>query len=891
VSRALVIQGEAGIGKTALLRYLVDSAEEIEVLYATGMESEMELAYASLHQLCGSKVDLLTRLPGPQRAALETVFGLGHGGTTDRFVVGLGVLTLLSEVAEEGPLLCVIDDAQWLDQESAAVLSFVARRVLAEPIGLVLAAREPGPQFAQLHEMPVRGLRDPDARALLALGAGSSLDARVRDRIVAESRGNPLALLELPRGETGSFFADGGEFLSTTSISDRLEQTFAGRLEELSDEARRLLLLAAAEPLGDPLLLLRASARAGIEVVGTYSETDGLLVFGERVTFRHPLVRSAVYRAAAPDERRAAHLAIAEATDHEADPDRRAWHLACAASGPDEQIAAELERSAGRAQDRGGLAAAAAFLRRAVVLTREPDRRTDRAIAAAQASLHSGGLDAALRLLASAETGPLDHAQRARIDLVRAQLAFAGNRGREAPPLLLNAARQLASVDPLLSRETYLEALYASLFAGRLAVPGGDVRDVARAAALAPPSPDRSRPTDLLLDGYVTAITEGYTVGAPILKRAVSAFSAVDDDDGELLRWGFLVTHAAHALWDEAPYRALPSRHIELARQAGALAVLPISMTLRVGALLHEGEMAAAAAMLDDLEAVVDATGIPRPPFGFVALGCARGRETEVRTLVQATLDGVVDRGEGLGMTLTDWLTATLYNSLGRYPEALVAASSAREQRHELQSPLWLHEFIEAAVRSGERDLALEAVAAFTEMTGVAGSHWALGMQSRCRALVSAGAEAEELYCEAIRHLAQTRARVEHARTRLLYGEWLRREGRRIDARTELRGAHETFAARGWEAFANRARTELLATGERVRRRTVDTRDDLTAQERQIAVLARDGLSNPEIGARMFLSPRTVEWHLRKVFAKLDINSRRELAGALPSGDRQTALE
>jgi DNA-binding CsgD family transcriptional regulator len=884
ISRALVLRGEAGIGKTALLRHLIDSASDLNVVLAVGVESEMELAFASLHQLCGPMLDRLERLPAPQRQALETVFGRDSAGPPDRFLVGLGLLSLLSEVAAERPLLCVIDDAQWLDQASASALAFVARRLPAEPIGLVFSARDPADELQHLSELEVGGLLDRDARALLASGAGFMLDQRVRDRIIAETHGNPLALLELPRGLTATQLAGGLDLLEGCSLSGRIEESFLRRLGGLSEDARRLLLVAAAEPLGDPLLLLRASANLGIAVAAVEAETDGLLALGNRVTFRHPLVRSAVYRSATRGAQRAVHLALAQATDIETDPDRRAWHLASAAAAPDEQVASELERSAKRAQARGGLAAAAAFLQRSVALTEDSALRTDRALAAAQASLRAGAFDTAHQLVAMAETGRLDELQHARVALIRAQLAFAVNRGSSAPPLLLRAAEQLASLDIRLARETYLEALFAALFAGRLGKSGG-VMEVARAARSAPAAPDPPRAADLLLDGYVLTITEGYAVGAPFLQRAVKAFRSPDVNADEVLRWSFLASYAARALWDEESYRALQTRQIHLARAAGALAVLPMSLTFRMEAHLHAGELEAAGAMLEDLDAVIEATGTPFPPYAALALACSRGREAEARDLIRVSTDSVVSRGEGIGVPFIERTSAVLYNALGKYGDALAAATPSSKRREELQSPLWLQELVEAAARSGKRELAAEALAELADMTRVIGTDWALGIEARSRALVCDTGETEDLYRLAIEHLGRSEARVELARAQLLYGEWLRREGRRTDARAELRAAYDEFTAMGFDAFAGRAGGELLATGERVRSRTVESRDDLTAQERQIAQLASEGLSNPEIGARLFLSPRTVEWHLRKVFSKLGIRSRRKLSAVLPSSE------
>jgi DNA-binding CsgD family transcriptional regulator len=877
----LVLRGEAGIGKTTLLNYLEASASGLTVLRAAGVDSEMELAYASLHQLCLPLLDGLERLPAPQREALRTVFGLSAGPPPDRFLVGLAVLSLLSEAAESRPLLCVVDDAQWLDTASVQTLVFVARRLLAEPVGIVFAAREPCAELEHIAGLEVRGLGDRDARTVLDSAVPFKIDERVRDQIIAETRGNPLALLELPRGLSAMQLAGGFGLIEAQGLTGRIEESFVRRLGALSDDARRLLLLAAAEPLGDPRLLRRAAEQLELAVSGVDSETDGLLSVEDRVVFRHPLVRSAVYRSASLHERRRAHLALAEATDEEADPDRRAWHLAAAAGGPDEQVALELQRSAGRAQARGGFAAAAAFLQRSLTLTSDSPLRSERALAAADASLHAGAFDAAERLLKTAEAEELNELQRARVDLIRAQIAFAVSRGSDAPPLLLHAAKQLESVDPLLARDAYLDAVFAAVFAGRLGK-GGGVLAVAQAARSAPPAPDPPRAADLLLDGFALTITEGYAVGAPVLQRAMKAFRSPTISSAEVLRWGILASNVAQGLWDEDSYRALPARQIQLARDAGELSVLPLSLGYRIGEHLHSGQLGTAASLLEDLHVVAEATGTEPPPYAAIALSSWRGRVEETRELMEASVDAVIARGEGGGLTFIEWTTAVLYNGLGKYEDALMAGQVAREHREEFLSPLWLHELVEAAARSGKPDVAADALEELCGMTRVIGTEWALGIEARSRALLSENAAAERLYSKAIDHLERSWARVELARVRLLYGEWLRREGRRVDARAQLRSAYDAFTAMGVEGFAERARSELAATGEKIRKRTVETRDDLTPQERQIAELAGERLSNSEIAARLFLSPRTVDWHLSKVYAKLGIGSRKELADALP---------
>jgi DNA-binding CsgD family transcriptional regulator/tetratricopeptide (TPR) repeat protein len=885
-SRVLVLRGEPGVGKSALLEHLVEQATGCRVARAHGMESEMELAFAGLHLLCTPMLDHLEGLPGPQRDALRTAFGLARGAAPGRFLVGLAVLGLLSEVAEEQPLLCVIDDAQWLDRESLNVLEFVARRLLAESVGLVFAARTSAEEqpLGDLPELVLEGLREGDARGLLHSVIKWPLDERVRDRIVAETRGNPLALMELPRGLTPAELAGGFGLPGAQALSRRIEVSFQRRLAPLPVQTQRLLLLAATEPLGDAVLVWRAAERLGIETAAAdAAESEGLVELGGRVRFRHPLVRSAIYSSASPHERREVHRALAQATDPAVDPDRRAWHRAQAAEGLDEEVASDLERSAGRAQSRGGLAAAAAFLERAARLTPSPARRGERALAAAQAKAQSGAPDAALGLLATAEAGPLNELECAQVDLLRAQIAFAVHRGSDVPPLLLAAAKQLEPLDIGLARETYLDALWAALFVGRLASGAGLV-DVAEAARAAPPSLQPPGAADLLLDGMALLISESYAAGTPVLRRALSTFRSERISRDEEIRWLHVACRAAVDLWDDEAWHVLAARHVQLARDAGALNELPIALNTRIGVHLNAGELAAAASLIEEAETVTEATGSHVAPYGALGLAAWKGREAEAIELFEASVKEVVPRGEGVGLTVVEWASAQLHNSLGQYEEALAAAQRSSEHPEELLFATWgLVELIEAAARTGNAALAASALERLAETTRASGTDWGLGIEARSRALLSRGEAAERLYREAIDRLARTRVPVALARAHLLFGEWLRRERRRTDAREQLRTAHEMFITMGVEAFAERTRRELLATGETARKRVVETSDQLTPQETQVARLARDGLTNPEIGARMFISPSTVQYHLRKVFMKLDINSRTQLHRALPS--------
>jgi DNA-binding CsgD family transcriptional regulator len=879
----IVVLGDPGVGKTALLEDAVEAGEDFRVVRTAGVEGEMELDYAALQQLCAPILQLIERLPDPQRDALGVAFGLGAGQAPSPFLVGLAVLGLVSEAAEQKPLLCVVDDAQWLDGASARVLAFVARRLLAERIALAFGARHVGNGLARFPQVRVEPLGRRDARALLESVLAVRLDESVLERIIAETGGNPLALLELPRGLTPAQLAGGFGLPGAAPLSTGIEHSFKRRLTRLPPDAQRLVLLAAAEPVGDLALLWRAAQQQGIpETAAHAAESEGLLSLDGAVVFRHPLVRSAVYGAAAPNERREAHRALADATDPRIDPDRRAWHRAQAASVPDEELAGELERSAVRAQARGGFAAAAAFLERAAALTPAPARRAQRALVAAQTKFRAGALEDAVGLLASTEIGALGELDRARVELLRAQVAFVSTHGSDAPMMLLEAANRLTTLAPALAYETYLEALSAAMFAAQLAAPGASALDVALAARAAP-RPSVLRGPELLLDGLATFFCESYEAAVPILRRAHDAFDVSGLPVSEQLRWKWLATISSVHLWDDARWDAISERHVQIARETGALGELPLALSLRVYAHVFAGELRTAALLVDEIRAAAEATGSNLAPYGAVGLAAFRGRESDAVALIEASRGDVARRGEGIGLSVLDWAQAVLYNGLGRYEEARAAALRATDHPHNLSTSNWgMAELIEAAIRAGTPELAADARSRLAEVARVSGTDWILGVAARAEALFVEDQRAEELYVEAVDRLGRTRMAVDLARAHLLYGEWLRRQRRRLDARRQLRMAYDLFSDFGMEAFAERARVELEATGERARKRSVETRDDLTPQEAQIARLARDGLSNAEIGARLFISMHTVEYHLRKVFAKLGINSRTKLAQTLP---------
>jgi DNA-binding CsgD family transcriptional regulator len=753
---------------------------------------------------------------------------------------------------------------------------------LAESVVMLFASREPAEELEGLPELVVEGLGEADARELLASVIPWPLDEQVREQIVAETRGNPLALFELSRALPPGQLAGGFGLAGALPLEGRIEESFIRRFEALPDDARRVLLVAAAEPTGDPALLSRAAQELGVAgPLWAAAETAGLLEIGTQVRFRHPLVRSVVYRTASPEERRAAHLALAEATDIQADPDRRAWHLAKAMAGANEEVAAELDRAADRAQARGGLAAAAAFLQRAADLTIEPSRRAQRALAAGQIKYEAGLLDDALAMLATAEADAVDDLQRTKVDLLRAGIAFAAGRGSDAPPLLLSAARRFEAVDANLARATYLEAVSAAMFTGRLAR-GADVVEVSEAALAGPPAPEPPRPADLLLQGLAVRFTEGYGAGARILKEALRAFTRDAAPRPQEMRWLWLACWVAADLWEDEAWGVLSARQLELVRAAGALTAVTLALSARINFLQASGELAASASMVGEVQVVTEATGIATPPYGALWHAAVRGREAEASRLVDTIVREAEARGEGFALSTTELVSGIMFNGLGRYEEALAAVHQAVE-RSEMGALTWaLVELIEAATRCRQFELAQPALERLAEMARASSTEWALGIEARSRALLTQGDAAERLYLEAIARLGHSRARPDLARAHLVYGEWLRRERQRVGAREQLRTAREMFMTMGLDAFAGRAERELVATGEHARKRRVETRDELTGQELQVARLARDGLSNPEIGARLFISPRTVEYHLRKVFAKLNINSRYELKRALP---------
>jgi DNA-binding CsgD family transcriptional regulator len=871
-----------------MLTYARDmaAASGFRVESSVGVESETQFAFAGLHQLCAPLLEHSGVLPEPQQAAIHVAFGLRGGAAPDRFVVGLAVLNLLAEVAEQTPLMCIVDDAQWIDDASAQVLAFVARRVEAEKIALIFAWRDSSehdpPPLSGVPEVRLNGLDEIDARALLAAAVRTPLDDRVRDRIIAEARGNPLALLELPPSATPAELAGGFELTDVLDVPRRVEDGFKLRSNSLPNETQLLLLVAAADPTGDVTLLWRAAAQLGIDRESAApAETAGLVEFDAQVRFRHPLVRSAVYQAATPPDRRRAHAALAAVTDPHLAPDRRAWHRAKSVLGPDEDVAVELESSAGRARARGGLAAAAAFLQQAVDLTPDPARRASRALGAARAKHAAGAFDAAFELLTIAAAGPLDALQDARLELVRAQIAFHLMRGSMVPGMLLDAAKMLAPLDAARSRETYLHAFDAAIITGGLGE-GRGILEVAEAATTAPAPPAQPRHADLLLDGLVATYTQGYAAGVPEIRRVLQDLCAGDGPadasvDGTTRRWLWLASRAALMIYDDELVFTLAERNVRLAREAGALAALPIALSFLANMSVLAGQQTRAADLIAEEAAITQVTGGMSLHFGRLALAAWNGQEAETAELHAVAVREATARGNGAEIATAQLALAVLHNGLGNYAVALAAAEQACEFFEPPYVNLALPELVEAAVRADEPERAAVALDELISRADATGTAWALGLAACARALSATGPAAEKQYREAIEQLSACRMVGHLARAHLVYGEWLRREGRRQDAREQLRTAHELLLDMGAEAFAARAARELRATGEHPRKRTAQPTDALTAHELHIAKLVATGATSGEVGAQLFLSPRTIEAHLRSIFRKLDITSRRQL--------------
>jgi DNA-binding CsgD family transcriptional regulator len=863
-----------------LLEHAIGRASGFRVGRVGGVDSEFDLPYAGLHQLLVPFLDEIEALPRPQRDALASTLGLIEAQRSDRFLTALAVLTLLSNAARDTGLLCAVDDAEWLDEASAQVLSFVARRLLSEGIAMLFTFGAPFPTptgLAPFRELSFEGLSQASSRKLLDEEVDGTLDSGVRDRLIVEVEGNPLALIELAQLLTPDQLGGLTPLPEALPLGDRLEKSLMRNVRGLSNDARSVLVLVASERSGDPGLLQRAADGLGLAQTAI-GDAESVLRLGSQITFRHGFVRSAVYALASETSRRDAHLALAAAMDPVADQDRIAWHRATASADADETVAGDLEASARKARDRGGHAAAAAVLELAARMTPDPTRHATRLLVAVEAELNAGALQKAFALLSQVSSHLLDDGQRAEAQRLRGILELAGGADGGTSTLLLEAAQALAPFDPRKARDTCLDALATVMYAGRLAADGSVPEAVRVARSIAVPSKAKTTAADALLDGFATRFTEGSAAAAPALKRGIK----LARKNGGVRAMG-PAYQAAFELWDDGALHALAQRRVDLARGSGALIALPNGLSQLAAYEVIVGRFGAAEACFEEADEISEAIGSPgllgQSGIGALVLAAWRGQEARARALAEACARDGAARGFGVFIGFAQSALSVLELSLGRYREAMVAAQDA--SLDPVLVTRVLPDLVEAAARCGEQQLAAQAAAELEESTTASGTDWALGTLARSQALLASGREAEALYREAVDRLQRCRATTQLARARLLYGEWLRRARRRMDAREELRAASQLFESMGALAFADRAQNELAATGERVHRRTPETLELLTPQESRIAGLVAQGASNSEAAAHLFISSRTVEYHLAKVFRKLRISSRSELDRSL----------
>jgi DNA-binding CsgD family transcriptional regulator len=884
LSDALVLRGGPGVGKSTLLKYAVAAAPDLRVSAIAGLESEISLEFAGLHQLLVPFLPQLDGLPPPQRDALRAAFGQDAGPPPERFLVGLAALTLLSRAGEAQPLLCIVDDAHWLDPESAQMLGFVARRLCADRVGFIAGVGEPAaqPVFEQLPTITVDGLPDAEARELLGLVVDGALSAQAVARILADTGNNPLALVELGTQYTADQLSGRAVRPEPLPLGQRLRDHFLRQVHRLPPDAQAFALLTAADPGGERGQLWRAAAQSGLDPDAASAETAkaGVLEFpGDSVRFRHPLLRSAVYHGASAVDRRHAHRALAQ----ESHSELRVWHLAAAAVGPDEKLAAELQHTAERAGTRGGYAARAALLRRSADLTPDDARRAEREIALAEARLMAGDPVGAQNTLGGALprlSGTTAHSQAQRLE---GAIRFAQSNAAEAARILASASHALAG-DDRMARDTMLMALQAAIWAGP-----AQTREIARAARAFPPVPLASASVaDLLLEGYSARFTLGYQASVEPFRAAVAALLAEDLDPAVGLRWFALGTAAAGSLWDDQAAFDLSDRWVKMARAAGAFTTLPVALAFHAVSECMAGHFREADMKWTLMREVLTMTrgpgGLGVDSRGNGLLLAYRGQLTEARATGLGRVREPAARVQGGPADTGLYIVALADLFDGEYAAAMSSAQTVTDNDPAYTAEVTLPELIQAAVRAGDHEAAATAHKTLSERALAAGTPWALGLRARCEALLAEGADAEYCYLESLSQLKRCRMTVDLARAHLLYGQWLRRARRRRDARQELRTAHQMFAAMGADRLAEWAAAELRATGERARARTPQTTLDLTPQETRVADLAAAGASDSEIAAQLFISPSTVDYHLRKVFRKLNVTSRTQLAGHPRSG-------
>jgi DNA-binding CsgD family transcriptional regulator len=886
ISGALVLYGDVGMGKTTLLGFAAEVDPDIRFAKIAGIETENQLPFAGLHRLLLPFLGGLDDLPSNQRNALTAAFGLSDQRPADVFLVGLATLSLLAVYAIPKGLLCVIDDAQWLDPESLQALTFVARRLMADRTAMIFGFRGSSgisTAFAGIPSMEISGLEESAALQLLSLSVPSFLNSQVARRIVAETNGCPLALIELAEELSAGQWVGADPLLEPVPIGRRLEEHYYRRTSTLPAGARTFLLVAAAEPSGDRFLVRKVAADLGC---GPDAESlvirEQLLTVEPQVLFRHPLIRSAVYSGADIQDRRAVHLALASAIDRATDPDRRARHLAAITSGPDPELADEFESAAHRARERGGFAAEASLLAQSAEFTEDPRLRSRRFIDSATAALDGGSVEQAGILLARARQRLIDPLILAEAQNIDGRLRIALLQPTAAQHLL-SAARQFLPLDMDRARNSLLEAIVAYFVSQTMAV-GTDSRELAEMALTSKRNSSEAGLADLLLESFGMLCGVGYAEAVEVLRRTARWLSAGPVSKEEVAAFYMFGIFLANELLDDRMYASWVERVEMEARESGALLALQYILICAAENQLRTGRFSAAESNFAEVAEITVAIGGPDiyTPLNAVLLAW-RGDEQGTRSATTLLIEGANAIGSAGAAIVGYRALSILAMGAGRYREALQAA----QESISLQTIGWLSEalpiVIEAASRCGEHHIAERALRELTDRAKSTATPWALGVLARCRALLADDMDAETLYEEAITNLEQTPLVVELAWTNLIYGEWLRRQNRRMEARTRLRAAHHTFESIGATGFAGRARAELLATGEHIRRRSVETRNELTDQELRIARLASEGATNPEIAGRLFLSASTIDYHLKKVYRKLGITSRRQLHTLLPA--------
>ena len=883
LSGLLLLTGEPGIGKTRLLEYAAADAADLHVIRLAGVESEIRLGFGALHRLLRPFLDRILGLPVPQRDALSAAFGLIGSAPPDRYLVGLATLNVLASVAAEKPVLCLVDDVHWLDRESAEALAFTARRLHADSLAFILAARgEASDQsvFASLGTLPLGGLAAQEAKALLASRVAGYLDAAVAEQIVAGTGGNPLALTEITARLSPEQLAGVAPLPARLPVSRMFDLHFRAVIAALPPDTRTLLLLIAAAPADDAPLIWRAAGWLGLSARAAQPAAErGIVTRDAQPSFRHPLIRSAVYADADPARRRRVHAALAAAYDSVGDAEWSAWHRAEAAAGTDEQIAAELQAAAEHARARGGFSEQALFLSRAADLTPAPGRRAERRLAAADAHVICGDPAAAEILLDLAAADLDGRVARARALRTRAVLEMFHVRVANVPAMLMEAVAELGDLDRRMTWDLLFEAMHAAMM-GREHVRETTLCEVAKATATAWHDPDAPAWSgDLVMAGLARRVAEGHAQGAPVLRAALAKLRGATELQELGIPLSVLISFATDEVWDIEARRELTERLAAVDRSQGALYALSMTLLVAAQAEITAGRFAEAETCYAEADEFFAAIGFPADgAVNRAHLFAWSGREDELR----GALTGIASLAEAFGQGHMDKMglhaLSILDLGLGRYQSALDHALTVFRDDPPSTGNLVLPVIVEAGVRTGEREAAAAALTRMTERAHAAATPWALGLLARCEALMCADEQAEAGYRESVSRLSRVPVDLDLAHSRLLFGEWLRRGKRRAESRAQLRAAHQVFESCGAVPFAERARTELLATGAQVRKRALPAGTELTAQERHVAVLAASGHTNAEIAERLFITVSTVEFHLNKVFRKLAISSRRQIA-------------